>query len=71
MMALWRTVLSEETRKNILDNRVLNRSTADYEVHECGCTIILRESAFVLCTFHVGFEEGVLAVRGRRKGRKQ
>jgi len=71
MSAIWHTILSEETRKSILDNRVLNRSTADYEVHECGCTVILRESAFVLCSFHSGFEEGVLAVRGRRTGRRQ
>jgi len=85
MALIWRTMLSKETRDDILDRPLITSAAAvgvsskgnavssnRYEVHDCGCTVILEDGTFVLCTFHMGFEEGVMAVNGQkwRRGRR-
>lgn len=75
MAAIWRTVLSDETRGDILGRPLIVGGTIPgaraYEVHDCGCTIILDEGAFVLCMFHAGFENGVLAVSRQKWKRRR
>jgi hypothetical protein len=80
---IWRAILSSEARDDILARPlitsaasvVVGASAGDavasnrYEVHDCGCTVILEDGTFVLCIFHMGFEEGVLAITGAGKRR--
>lgn len=87
MALIWRTVLSREARDDILARPLITSASAvgagaagesvannKYEVHDCGCTVILEDGTFVLCIFHLGFEEGVLSAgdgRWRRKRARQ
>lgn len=85
MALIWRAILSTETRDDILSRPLITSAAAvrgslkgnavsgnRYEVHDCGCTVILEDGTFVLCNFHMGFEEGVMAVNGQkwRRGRR-